>query len=347
MILNDSRAESEVALTPIAAQTREPAARRLLARVSDFWTLGVLVLIMLGLGLANHAFFTQASWLATSVYATEVLVLALGQTFVIITAGIDLSLGAVLGFTAMWSAWVMEHLLQAHASTWSTMILGAAAAVVAGAGIGFVNGLLITKLKLAPFIVTLGTLGIAGGATLLLNSGREIDQIPSKWSFLGNYVVGGWFPLPVIVALGLCVVMWLVLRQTKFGRHVYAIGSSEEAARRAGINVTRTLIAVYSLAGLMASLSGLLVMARFGIAHPSFGANDLLASIAAVVIGGTSLFGGRGTIAGTIVGTAILSVLVTGLVLANVQPYWQTVTVGIIIIVAVYVDQLRLTLRER
>jgi ribose transport system permease protein len=341
------RSRADTATAQFEAMGEEGAGRRFLSTLADFWTLGVLLLIMLGLGLANHAFFTQASWLATSVYATEVLVLALGQTFVIITAGIDLSLGAVLGFTAMWAAWVMQRLIEAHVSTPATMILGTLAALVAGAGIGFANGVLITKLKLAPFIVTLGTLGIASGATLLLNDGREIDQIPSKWSDLGNYIVAGWLPAPVIVAGVLCIVMWLLLRETRFGRHVYAIGSNEEAARRAGINVPRTLIAVYSLAGLMASLSGLLVMARFGIAHPSFGANDLLATIAAVVIGGTSLFGGRGGLSGTIIGTAILSVLVTGLVLANVQPYWQTVTVGVIIIVAVYVDQIRLSLKDR
>lgn len=321
--------------------------QRAIAAVGDFWTLGVLLLIMVGLGLANANFFSQASWLATSVYATEVLVLALGQTLVVITAGIDLSLGALLGFTAMWSAWVMEHLLRANIGTGVTMAVGAAAAVAAGTGIGFINGVLITKLKLAPFIVTLGMLGIAGGGTLLLNGGLEIDSIPQKWSVLGNYVVFGWFPAPVLVAAALCIVMWLILAQTRFGRHVYAIGSNPEAARRAGINVDRKLVAVYAIAGCMASLSGLMVMARFGIAHPSFGSNDLLASIAAVVIGGTSLFGGRGTIPGTVIGTAILSVLVTGLVLANVQPYWQTVVVGLIIILAVYIDQLRRSLKDR
>jgi ribose transport system permease protein len=227
------------------------------------------------------------------------------------------------------------------------MSVGAAAAIVAGTGIGAINGVLITKLKLAPFIVTLGMLGITGGGTLLLNGGLEIDDIPAKWSTLGNYVLFGWFPAPVLVAGALCIVMWLTLSQTRFGRQVYAIGSNPEAARRAGINVGRKLIAVYAIAGCMASLSGLVVMARFGIAHPSFGSNDLLASIAAVVIGGTSLFGGRGTIPGTIIGTAILSVLVTGLVLANVQPYWQTVVVGLIIILAVYIDQLRRSLRDR
>jgi ribose transport system permease protein len=330
-----------------ASTTGQTALGRLSDRAGPFWTLGVLLLILIGLGLANRNFFSRASWLATSVYATEVLIVALGQTFVMITAGIDLSLGAALGFSAMSAAWVMEHAMAAEFNTPTVMLIGAAVALAVGIIIGMLNGVLITRLRLAPFIATLGTLGLTSGGTLLINSGREIDQIPARWSDLGNSVIAGWFPFPVIVAGVLCVVTGLVLQQTMFGRHVYAIGSNVEAARRAGINVDATLLAVYTLAGGTAAASGILVMSRFGIAHPSFGANDLLASIAAVVIGGTSLFGGRGTIPGTIIGTAILSVLVTGLVLAGVQPYWQTVAVGAIIILAVYVDQLRGSVRGR
>jgi ribose transport system permease protein len=330
-----------------ASLTGQTSLGRLSERAGAFWTLGVLLVILIGLGLANPNFFSRASWLATSVYATEVLIVALGQTFVMITAGIDLSLGALLGFSAMSGAWVMERTMAAGFNVPAVMVIGAAATLGVGFIIGLLNGVLITKLKLAPFIATLGTLGLTSGGTLLINNGKEIDQIPARWSDLGNSVIAGWFPFPVIVAVALCIATWLVLKQTIFGRHVYAIGSNVEAARRAGINIDMTLLAVYALAGGTAAASGILVMSRFGIAHPSFGANDLLASIAAVVIGGTSLFGGRGTIPGTIIGTAILSVLVTGLVLAGVQPFWQTVAVGAIIILAVYVDQLRSSMRGR
>jgi len=315
--------------------------------IGGFWTVGVLIVIIIALGIANSNFLSQAGWLATSVYATEVLVIALGQTLVVITAGIDLSLAGLLGFAAMSSAWVMRAAMSAHWQVLPTMLLGAVVVVLVGTGVGVVNGFLIAKLKLAPFIVTLGMLGIVTGGTLLLNGGREIVEIPNQWSVLGNTVYGGWLPFPVMVAAALCIITAVMLSQTRFGRHIYAIGSNLEAARRTGINVDRTLISVYGLAGLSAGCAGLLVMSRFGIAHPSFGANDLLPSIAAVVIGGASLFGGRGTVLGTIVGTAIISVLVTGLVAANVQPYWQSVAVGVIIITAVYIDQFRLTLRQR
>lgn len=332
----------------IAAALPKLTLGALLERIGDYWTLGVLILVIIVFGFTAPDFYTQANWLATSVYSTEIMLLALGQTFVIVTGGIDLSDGAVLGFSSMAGALVMEHMLHLRgiSSVW-IIVAGFAAGIAAGTIAGFVNGLLITKLRLAPFIVTLGMLGMAGGAIDLLHGGREIIDMPSQVSAIGNTVIGGWFPIPVLVTAFFCVVTWLLLSKTTFGRHVYAIGSNPTAARRAGINIDRHLIAVYVISGFLAAVSGLLVMARFNDASPIAGANDELGAIAAVVIGGASLFGGRGTIQGAIIGTLLISLLDTGLVLANVQPFWQQVAIGAIIILAVFLDQVRLRLKER
>lgn len=320
---------------------------RAIERVGDFWTLGVLVAIVVVFGIVAPDFYSQANWVATSTYSTEILLLALGQTFVIVTAGIDLSDGAVLGFSSMSAGLVMATLLDHHGGSLGAMALGFLGGLLAGTVAGLVNGLVIAKLKLTPFIVTLGMLGMASGAIDLLNGGQEIINLPSQVSAIGNTVVLGWFPVPVLVTAVFCIATWLLLSHTRFGRHTYALGSNREAARRAGINVDRHLILVYGLSGALAGVSGLLVMSRFVDASPLAGANDELDAIAAVVIGGASLFGGRGTIQGTIIGTMVISVLVTGLVLANVAPFWQVFAVGVIIIGAVWLDQVRLGLRER
>jgi ribose transport system permease protein len=322
-------------------------AAQFLDRHDQWWTVGVLVLVVVIFGILAPDFFTKAEWVATSEYAVEYLMLALGQTFVIATAGIDISDGAALGFSAMAAAVLMAALLNGHMGSLAVFVIGIVAGVAAGAAVGWVNGIAITKLKLTPFIVTLGMLGIATGATYILNGGSQVVTLPSQLATLGSSVLlGGWVPAIVLVAAVFTALMWLLLRRTRFGLRTYAIGSDELAARRAGINVDRHLVWVYVLSGALAGVAGLLVTARFTIATPVAGANDELDAIAAVVIGGASLFGGRGTILGTVVGTFIISILVTGLVLMNVQPFWQEVAVGAVLIAAVYLDQVRKKLRD-
>jgi len=316
-------------------------------RIGGAWTLGVLVALIIAFGIVNSHFFSRANWLATSEYAVEYLMLALGQTFVIITAGIDLSVGAMLGFSGMAGALLMADLLGGRSASVGITVLGIVAILVAGSAIGLINGLLVTKLKLTPFIVTLGTLGMATGAIYLLNNGAEVSTVPSQFAVIGTTVIAGWLPVPVLIAACFCVITWLLLSRTRFGLRTYAIGSNEAAARRAGINVDRHLIYVYTLTGFLAGVAGLLVTARFTAASVTAGLNDELDAIAAVVIGGASLFGGRGTIQGTIIGTLVISVLVTGLVIANVQSFWQQVAVGAVLIAAVWADQLRIRLRQR
>ena len=331
-------------VTPADAPERDavPAFQRFMERIGNFWTLGVLILLIVIFGIFAPSLYTKAAWLSTSSYAVEYLILAVGQTFVIITAGIDLSDGATLGFAGMAGALLMEHLISSQANGTLTVILGIAAMLAAGLLIGVINGLLITKLKLPPFIVTLGTLTAVTGFTNLLNHGTEITTLPNFVTNLGTAsVLSGWLPVPVLIALAVAIVFGFILARTRFGLRTYAIGSNEVGARRAGIRVDRHLVIVYGISGVLAGLAGLLVTANFSSATPLAGANDELYAIASVVIGGASIFGGRGTIFGTFIGTAILSVLTTGLVLTNVAPFWQQVAIGVVVIAAVAIDRVR------
>jgi ribose transport system permease protein len=227
-------------------------------------------------------------------------------------------------------------------------VAGFATALSLGAVIGFVNGFLITRLKLPPFIVTLGTLtAIGAGATPLINGGNEVINLPSQIGTIGQTLIGGWVYVPVLVAAVSCVIMGLVLHRTRFGLRTYAIGSNGTGARRAGVGVDNHLVRVYMLSGLLAGLAGMMVMANFTDASPLAGQNDELNAIAAVVIGGASLFGGRGHMLGTVVGTFIIALLVTGLVLVGVSGSWQEVATGVIVVAAVAGDQVRLRLAER
>jgi ribose transport system permease protein len=247
----------------------------------------------------------------------------------------------------MLSAVIMSGLLNGHMSPVLVTIIGFVIALAAGTGVGAVNGLLITRLKLTPFIVTLGMLGMCTGATYLLDDGNQVSNLPSQITTIGTTIwLGGWLPAIVVVAAVFTVLGSLLMSRTRFGLHTYVIGSNFLAGQRAGVNVSRHLVRVYALSGFLAAAAGLMVTAKFSIASPIAGANDELDAIAAVVIGGASLFGGTGTIFGTLIGTFIISILVTGLVLLNVQPFWQQVAVGAVLIIAVVLDQVRRRLSD-
>lgn len=320
----------------------------LVDRVGNFWIVGVLVLMVVIFGILNPVLFSKGAWLSISNYSVEYLLLAVGQTFVILTGGIDLSDGAVLGFTGMVSGWVMQGMIDSHiGDNTLTTAVGFAVALALGALIGFVNGYLITRLKLPPFIVTLGTLTAVGAGPSLINGGTEVSTLPSQIGSIGTSALGGWIYTTFLIAVVACIAFGLFLHRTRFGMRTYAIGSNGISARRAGINVDRHLVWVYTISGLLAGLAGMMVMANFNVASPLSGQNDELDAIAAVVIGGASLFGGRGHMLGTFVGTMIISLLVTGLVLVNVNGSWTEVATGVIIVAAVALDQVRLRLAER
>jgi ribose transport system permease protein len=308
--------------------------------VRDLWIGGVLLALIAGFSIDSPYFLTRANWLNTSSTATEVLLLAVGETFVICAGGIDLSVGAVLGFAGTAGAWVMTQVVSTGAAG-GVVALGFAAAVLAGGVFGVVNGVLVAWAGIPPFVVTLGTLGIATGFGYLLNNGQEISAIPGSVTTFGNDNLGGWVPVPVLITAVITIWCGLLLAKTRFGAYTLSIGDSREAVVRAGVNDRRYLLEIYTLSGVLAGVASVLVMARLGAGSPDSGATDNLNAIAAVVIGGASLFGGRGTIIGSVIGTGIIAVLLTGLVLINVPPFWQEVAVGAVLIAAVYIDQLR------
>jgi ribose transport system permease protein len=271
--------------------------------------------------------------------ASVLLVLAVGMTYVIITSGIDLSVGSVLVFSGVIAARLMNAV---GGNGWGTIVIGIAGALVAGLAWGLLNGTLITKLRVPPLIVTLGSFGMAQGAALLITGGTDERTVPTKLvDTIGTGRLFNQVPYIVIIAVAVAVIFGVILRLTRFGRYTYAVGSNAEAPRRAGIAVDRHLIKVYALAGTLAGLAGFLSLARFSTTTLGGHSTDNLNAIAAVVLGGTSLFGGIGTIGGTVVGVFIPAVLQNGFVITGVQPFWQQVAVGAVLIVAVYLDQLR------
>jgi ribose transport system permease protein len=301
-------------------------------------------LILVGLvvafaGLEYNSFVSDSNIRNIFTDAAVLLVLAVGMTFVIITAGIDLSIGAVLVFSGVISIKVMNAV---GGDNWGTILLGLGAALGSGLGWGVINGFLVAKAKIPALIVTLGTLGMALGFALLITGGVDEREVPIKLiDTVGTGRLFDQIPWLVIISLAVATVFGVVLAATRFGRYTYAIGSNEEAARRAGIAVDRHLIKVYGLAGTLAGLAGFMNLARFSTTTIGGHDSDNLSAIAAVVIGGTSLFGGVGTVLGSVFGVFIPAVLQNGFVIVGVEPFWQQVAVGAVLIGAVYLDQLR------
>jgi ribose transport system permease protein len=297
---------------------------------------GLIVIFSL-LEPANFTSVNNARNIATD--AAVLLVIASGMTYVIITAGIDLSVGSVLVFSGVIAAKLMN---QVGGDNWGVILVGLAAALAAGLAWGLVNGILVAKAKIPAFIVTLGTFGMALGLALVISGGVDERSVPFKLiSTIGIGRLFSQIPYLVIISLAVALVCGVILAQTRFGRYTYAIGSNQEAARRAGVNVDRHLIKVYALTGTLAGLAGFMSLARFGTTTIGGHSTDNLDAIAGVVIGGTSLFGGIGTILGTVFGVFIPAVLENGFVIVGVEAFWQQVAVGAVLIVAVYLDQLR------
>jgi ribose transport system permease protein len=303
-------------------------------------TLLILVAIIVIFSILQFSEFATVSNLRN--VATDVsilLVLAVGMTFVIVTAGIDLSVGSVLVFSGVIAGKLMQEV---GGNNWGVILVGLAAALVAGTAWGALNGVLITRARVPPLIVTLGTLGMALGISQVITDGVDLREIPFKLvETIGTGKLFGELPYLVVIAAVVAVVFGVVLAATRFGRYTYAIGSNVEAARRAGINVDRHLIKVYALAGFLAGLAGFMNLARFSTTTIGGHDTDNLSAIAGTVLGGTSLFGGVGTIAGTVIGMFIPVVLQNGFVITGVKPFWQQVAVGAVLILAVYLDQLR------
>jgi ribose transport system permease protein len=267
--------------------------------------------------------------------------ISVGMTLVVLMAGIDLSVGSVLAFSSAICAGLLKNGISIPTFDLYigfTVLGGVLTALIVGLLLGLFNGWVITRFTLPPFVATLAMLTIARGATMLYTQGIPISNLGSGFEFIGS----GWFigiPVPVWISLLVVLIVVFITKKTTFGRYIYAIGGNEKAAFLSGINIKKIKLAVYSIAGMMAAVGGVLVTSRLNSAQPNAGTSYELDSIAAVVIGGTSLSGGLGSVTGTVIGAAIIGVLNNGLVLLNVSPFWQQVVKGLVILIAVIIDQ--------
>lgn len=291
--------------------------------------------ICLGLSLTTPQFLTTQNWLIILTQVSINALLAFGVTFVIITGGIDLSIGSMVAVTSVVAASF------AHPDTYPVAV-PVLLALLTGLAFGVLNGLIITKSKVPPFIVTLGTMTIGRGLALILSRGRPISNLSDTFNFIGGGQVLG-IPMPVILLLLLFAVCTILLRKTLLGRYVYAIGGNEQAARASGISIERVKLIVYTLCGGLAALAGIVLTARIATGQPNAGAGFELDAIAAAIIGGTSTSGGSGTMTGTLLGALLIGVISNGLDLLNVSSYYQQVVMGAIIIGAVVLDSFNRT----
>jgi ribose transport system permease protein len=316
--------------------------------LARFRSLFALAIMVLALSFSTDSFLTVDNGWNILRQISVNLCLSIGMTLVILSGGIDLSVGAILGLAGAIAGGLLKHGLGIPGSeslvvfTTSGAIL---AGVLVGGAAGWVNGFAITRFGLPPFVATLGMLSIARGLAMLWTGGFPITGLGDSFGFLGTGAFLG-MPLPVWIMLALTGVFFVVTKRTRFGRHLYAVGGNERAARLTGLNVARIKTSVYVLAGMVAGVAGLIVTARLDSAQPNAGLGYELDAIAAVVIGGTSLSGGRGSIMGTVLGCLIIGVLNNGLFLLNVSPFWQQVIKGGVILLAVALDKMNSRNRE-
>ncbi|MFF8502905.1 substrate-binding domain-containing protein [Streptomyces anulatus] len=298
----------------------------------DNGALSALVVLVVAMSLLSGDFLTTQNLLNVGVQAAVTAILAFGVTFVIVSAGIDLSVGSVAALSATVLAW-------SATSAGVPVVLAVVLAVLTGIACGFVNGALVSYGKLPPFIATLAMLSIARGLSLVISQGSPI-AFPESVSVLGD-TLGGWLPVPVLVMIAMGLITALILGRTFIGRSMYAIGGNEEAARLSGLRVKRQKIVIYALSGLFAAVAGIVLASRLVSAQPQAAQGYELDAIAAVVIGGASLAGGVGKASGTLIGALILAVLRNGLNLLSVSAFWQQVVIGVVIALAVLLDTLR------
>jgi len=302
-----------------------------------FWDkAGILlafIVVCVIFGALNPIFFHPLNILNVIRQVSIIGVIAVGMTFVILLAGIDLSVGSIVAFCGIIAA--------AFQVKWGgSLFLSIVIPLLIGGGIGFMNGFISTKGGLHPFIVTLGSMSIFRGATLLVAQGKPIAGMSQAFRFIGAGMVGP-IPFPVIIFISIVIIAGIVLKRTVFGRYIYAIGGNEEAALLSGIMVERYKISAFTILGFLSGLSALILTSRLNSGELVAGQGYELDVIASVIIGGTSLMGGEGGVYGTLVGALLIGVISNGLNLLGVQPYWQMIVKGFIIILAVLLDKLK------
>jgi ribose transport system permease protein len=310
-------------------------------QLAKFQSLIALVLLCIGISLMSDKFLTvNNAWNVMRQISVNICI-SVGMTLVVLTSGIDLSVGSVLAFCGAITAGLLKFGIELPANNLyiGFTLLGAILmGLVVGALLGLFNGWTVTRFKVPPFVATLAMLTIARGLTLLWTKGFPISNLGDSFAYIGT----GWFlgiPLPVWISAVVIVSAVVIAQKTALGRYIYAIGGNEHASKLSGININKVKLIVYSIAGVLAAVGGIMVTSRLDSAQPNAGISYELDSIAAVVIGGTSLSGGRGTIMGTVLGAIIIGVLNNGLVLLNVSPFWQQVVKGGVILLAVIIDK--------
>ncbi len=304
--------------------------------ISEFSLIAVFIAEVIIFSQLSPYFLTADNLLNVSLQASITAIIAAGMTFVILTAGIDLSVGSLVAFSGV----IATSFLKIDASGFVVFLIAILGGIIFGAASGTAAGIFITKFKITPFIVTLALMTIWRGAAFVYTEGRPVWGLPEAFSTLGGDRILG-VPIPTVIMFLVFISAHIVLTKTKFGRYVYAVGGNLEAARLAGIKTNQILISVYIICGVLSSVSGILLASRMNSGQPNAGLMYELDVIAAVVVGGTSLFGGRGTIIGTFIGSMLIAVLRNGLNLINVGSYVQQVIVGVVILLAVLLDQLR------
>ncbi|WP_316809956.1 ABC transporter permease subunit [Pedobacter heparinus] len=306
-----------------------------------FQSLIALFLLCLLISIISDKFLTASNGWNVMRQISVNICISVGMTLVVLTAGIDLSVGSILALCGALTAGLLKNgigIPDANLFIGFTILGAMLVGILAGTSLGAFNGWAITRFKVPAFIATLAMLTIARGLTLLYTKGFPISGLGDQFSYLGT----GWFlgiPVPVWISAIVVIAAVVLTTKTRLGRYIYAIGGNESASRLSGINISKVKIIVYAIAGALAAVGGLIVTSRLDSAQPNAGSSYELDSIAAVVIGGTSLSGGKGTIMGTVLGAIIIGVLNNGLVLLNVSPFWQQVVKGAVILLAVIIDK--------
>ncbi|PZQ96579.1 MAG: sugar ABC transporter permease [Cereibacter sphaeroides] len=318
-------------------------------------TFVALILVLAFFSVMAPNFLTAANAVIVTKHVALNAFLAIGMTFVIITGGIDLSVGSIVGLCAMVSGWLVLYGIDPGLG-WSIQFNTLEITLITlavGVGVGVVNGILITRLNVAPFIATLGTLYVARGAALLSSDGRTFPNLSGNpeygsdtFSFIGTGSIIG-VPMMIWLLIAVACLAGYIARRTPLGRHIYAVGGNERGAALSGVRVNRVKMFVYMFSGFCAALVGLIIASQLQASHPATGETFELNAIAAAVLGGTSMSGGRGRIGGTVIGAFVIGILSDGLVMMGVSSFWQTVIKGLVIIAAVVIDQAQSKLQAR
>ncbi len=294
----------------------------------------ILVLLCTVLGIYKPAFVSQYNVMSLSRSISYKTMVAFGQTLVLLTGGIDLSVAGMAGMAGIFVTTLMVDVGLDPYLSMAIVIIGAFLA-------GLLNGFFITKMKMVPFVVTLATGSIFTGIIYVVTKGSPIMGIPEKATSLGQGVISGIIPYPVVLMLLLAAVLMYMLRLTPFGRHIYAVGGNQYAAKIAGIKTEQVTSIVYGLSAVTAAIAGIMITCRLGTAQPTVGADWVMPSVTAACIGGTSLAGGRGSIVGSIVGGVFMGVISNAIVILNVSPYWENVVIGAVVLVAIAIDRFK------